>query len=147
MADMAENWRFLGLHGICAVITSSYRWSDLTLKEVSRLHNYLEENLPPKRFKLNFVRVEAGNEYCWEPGLLSPRLEWLDQEILKTPPLIRRGKFKHLHLAVFDGTSAYVIPHTDLDQEIVENQVQVLGEFTDLKEASEACDDFNNTVT
>ena len=48
------------------------------------------------------------------------------------------------HIVVFDGTSAYVISKDELQQEIENNDVQVLGIFGNLEDASALCDDENN---
>lgn len=50
------------------------------------------------------------------------------------------------HMVVFDGTSAYVIQVEDLDQEIEQNEVEVLGKFADFDEACNFCDKQNNEI-
>ncbi len=50
------------------------------------------------------------------------------------------------YLVVFDGTSAYVIPKEQLAQEIKENEVEILGRFNNLYEASEFCDEQNEII-
>lgn len=51
------------------------------------------------------------------------------------------------HIVVFDGTSAYIIPEEDLVQEIEQNDVKVLGRFQNFDEASDFCDEQNDTIT
>ena len=50
------------------------------------------------------------------------------------------------HIVVFDGTSAYVVPAEDLYQEIEQNEVEVLGKYADFDEASDFCDNQNDTI-
>ena len=49
-------------------------------------------------------------------------------------------------LVVFDGSTAYLIPSEDLEEQIEENQVEVLGEFDDIDEADEFVDQQNRQI-
>jgi hypothetical protein len=50
------------------------------------------------------------------------------------------------HLCVFDGTSAYVIPTTDLEKEVSDNDVEVIKGFNDIQEAFEFADNENESI-
>jgi hypothetical protein len=50
------------------------------------------------------------------------------------------------YLVVFDGSTAYLIPSCDLEQEKAENCVEVLGQFDDIDEADEFVDESNSTI-
>ena len=54
--------------------------------------------------------------------------------------------YRRTKIVVFDGTSAYVIPAEDLAQEIEQNEVEVLGKYADFDEASDFCDNQNDTI-
>ena len=47
------------------------------------------------------------------------------------------------HIVVFDGTSFYVIPESEVEQEIENNDVEVIDSFTDIDDAFSYCETEN----
>jgi hypothetical protein len=50
------------------------------------------------------------------------------------------------YIVIFDGTSAYVIPSSELTQEIENNDAQILGSYANFDEACDFCDKENDVI-
>ena len=48
--------------------------------------------------------------------------------------------FSNVHVVVFDGCTPYVIPASELQEEIEQNEVEVLEKFDDFDKAFEFCE-------
>lgn len=55
--------------------------------------------------------------------------------------------FSSVHIVVFDGTTAYVIPSCELAYEIEQNEVEVLGKFNDFEKACAFEEEQNSEIT
>jgi len=56
--------------GLCLILSDLYAESILTLRETKYIRRYIMNNMP-----------NSKNSYGWKPGLMEPRLDWLDEHI------------------------------------------------------------------
>jgi hypothetical protein len=76
--------------GICVLITFMQIDGNITLKQGRILSKYLKDNLPKRKYKL-LVDHESngkyittpGQDFCWKPFSLKPRLNWINKQIKK----------------------------------------------------------------
>jgi hypothetical protein len=57
-------------NGLCVWIMEVMNKDLITYKEYKLLRSYLKENLP-----------RTINLFSWEPGLISPRVQWINKQI------------------------------------------------------------------
>ena len=76
--------------GICVLITFMHADYSLTLKQCIVLSEYLKDNLPKRKYNLlvdhesngKYI-IEPGQDFCWKPFSLKPRINWLNKQIKK----------------------------------------------------------------
>lgn len=76
--------------GICVLITFMQIDGNITLKQGRILSKYLKDNLPKRKYKLwvdhesNWeIHIAPGQDFCWKPFSLKPRLTWINKQIKK----------------------------------------------------------------
>ena len=76
--------------GICVLIAFMHVDYSLTLKQCIVLSEYLKDNLPKRKYNLlvdhesngKYI-IEPGQDFCWKPFSLKPRINWLNKQIKK----------------------------------------------------------------
>lgn len=58
--------------GLCSFVNALWFEDFINYKEKLLLERYLEENKPP-----------IANPYWWKPGIIQPRIDWINEQIAK----------------------------------------------------------------
>ena len=66
----------VGFNGLCATIYEMLIVKEISWEEYQELRNYLKIHAPKKRYVYN-------KNFWFEIGLKSPRIKWLNEQILK----------------------------------------------------------------
>lgn len=76
--------------GICVLITFMHIDGNITLKQGVILLKYLKDNLPKRKYNLCIDHesngkyiIAKGDDFCWKPFSLKPRLNWINKQIKK----------------------------------------------------------------
>lgn len=65
------------IDGLCILVNYLYNVNLINYKEKQKLLNYLKKYLPEK------IKSGTNQDYCWKPGLIKPRIKWLEEQIQK----------------------------------------------------------------
>lgn len=79
--------------GICKAAYCMYTLDIINSNQHSILVKFLGKNLPVRKYRLDYIYItnrfygdyvtSKGDEFCWKPFNLKPRLNWLDKQIKK----------------------------------------------------------------
>ena len=69
---LPDIWEYTDTCGLCVYIFDI----KLSFKPTQLLQDYLEENLPE-------MENYPSGKFCWPPGELEPRIDWLKEQIEK----------------------------------------------------------------
>ena len=90
---MVENWMDKEFSGICKAAYRMYALDIINSNQHSILVKFLGKNLPVRKYRLDYLYItnrfygdyvtSKGDEFCWKPFNLKPRINWLDKQIKK----------------------------------------------------------------
>ena len=76
--------------GICVLVTNMFLTDIITHEQTIALLEHLSDNLPKRKYALwidhespGKYLIAKGQDFCWKPFFLKPRLNWINKQIKK----------------------------------------------------------------